>query len=107
MERRRTADLRALRDLNFVAESDPPVTGEMDRQRAGRRAGCGIFRDAVRRREHPRLPALARPGEAIDARMREARERAEVGRECDDLLLAAELEKDVFRAEVIELDGKT
>ena len=46
IQQRRPPDLRALLDLDPLAEGDPAVTGEMDRQRAGRRAGRGVLGDA-------------------------------------------------------------
>src|SRR5439155_15734586 len=78
----------------------------MNGQRTGRRACCRVLRNAVCRREHARLPALARAGEAVDARV-EASERPEVGRETRHLLLAAQLQEDVLGPEVVELDRQT
>ena len=46
VQRRRPADLGALRDLDLVAERDPPVPREVERERAGRRAGGRILGDA-------------------------------------------------------------
>ena len=41
VERRRPADLRALRDLDLLAERDPPVPGEVKRERPRGRAVAG------------------------------------------------------------------
>src|SRR5207244_13481396 len=65
-------------DLDLLSERDPPVPGEVDRQRPGRRTRRRVFRDTARGREHARLPILAGSGEAVDADL-EGRERAKVG----------------------------
>src|SRR5213593_1637284 len=70
VQRRRPADLRALRDLDLVAEADSPVAREMDGERPGGGARRGILRYAVRGSEHARLPARAGDREAVDARDR-------------------------------------
>jgi len=49
-------------DLDLVAEADPAVAREMDGQPAGGRAAGRILGDAVRRCEHPRLPAPSGAG---------------------------------------------
>src|SRR5919204_2925597 len=56
VERRRPADLRALGDRDLVAESRSPVACEVDCERARRRPGRRIFRDAAPRSERARLP---------------------------------------------------
>src|SRR5206468_5955088 len=69
-ERRRPTDLRALGDLDLVAEGDPAVTREMQGQRAGGRARGRILRDSTARREHPRLPPRTGTREAVDPEIR-------------------------------------
>src|SRR6185295_849751 len=102
----RTADLRALRHLDFYAGLDATVPHEVDAERSARRPGRGILVDAARRREHPCLPVRSRTGEAVDPELRQASERTEVGLEGRDLFLAAELKEDVMRSEVVYLDGQ-
>ncbi len=87
VERRRTVQLGALRDLDLLAERDAAVACEMDRERAGRRARRCILGDAVTGREHPRLPA--RPvdvREAVDAVAGRPLERDQVGPQRRDLV---------------------
>ena len=78
----------------------------MDGERPGGGARRRILRDAVHGSEHPSLPARAGAGEAVDARVGETRERAEVGIERRNLVLASERDVHVCRPEVIELDGQ-
>ena len=106
VERRWAVDLRPLLDLDLLAEGDPAVAREMDRERPGCRARCGVLDDAVVRGEHARLPALPVAREAIDAVGCRARERGDVGLQRRDLLGRAELDVDVARAEVVALDRK-
>src|SRR5207237_7869558 len=61
---RRSTDLRALVDLDLVAEADPAVPGEMERERPGGRARRRILADPVGRDEDARLPAVAVAGKA-------------------------------------------
>ena len=51
-------------DLDLVAEPDPSVPGEVERERPRGRAGRRILGDPVRRDEDARLPALAVAREA-------------------------------------------
>ena len=67
VQRRRPPELDALVDLDLVAEADPSVPGEMERERPGGRAGRRILGDAVGRDEDARLPALAVAREAVGA----------------------------------------
>ena len=55
-ERRVPPDLDALHDLDLVAERDAAVASEMQRERAGRRAGRRILGYAESRDEHAGLP---------------------------------------------------
>jgi len=48
-----------LPDHDLVAEADPTVAGEVERERSCCRAGSGILTDAVRRNEDACLPAPA------------------------------------------------
>src|SRR5205823_3583919 len=76
---RRPSDLGALRDLDLVAEGDPPVTGEMEGERSRGRAGGRILRNPTARREHSRLPASAGAREAVDPQIRRQLEPSQVG----------------------------
>ena len=68
VERRRPPDLDALVDLDLVAELDPAVPGEVERERPRGRAGRRILGNAVRGDEDARLPALAVAREAARCR---------------------------------------
>ena len=104
MQRRRAPDLDALADHDLVAERDPPVTRQMERERPGGRAGRRILRDAVGRDEDARLPALAVAGEAARSVGIELQQRGDVGAERGHGRGRAELDEDVARALAVELD---
>src|SRR5262245_22574389 len=105
-EHARTADLDALRDLDLLAERNEPVSGEMVRERTGGRSGGGVLAHPETGPEHPRLPASARAGEAVDADHAELSERRQVGAQPCDLVLALERCEDVADPVVIDLDRK-
>src|SRR5207247_6938324 len=94
-----------LRDLDFLAEADPPVPRQVHGERAGSGAGRRILRNAAAGSEHPRLPARARAGEATRAEhWGQVAERAEVGPQRGHLLLRAQGDVDVPSTVVVELD---
>src|SRR5512133_1856004 len=104
IQRRRSPYLSALRHLHFLTELGAAVTCQMDPERSTRRAGGRILGNTARRCKHPRLPARPRTREAVDAYGREPTERTEIGLERSDLLLAGELEEDMVRTQVVDLD---
>ena len=105
VELRGAADLDALRDLDLLAERDPPVTREVQCQRPGRRPGRRILGDTARRREHPVLPPRALAGEAVEAeRGRLQGQAGHVRPERRNLVLRAEADVHVPDAVVVELD---
>src|SRR6266446_3430208 len=106
VERRGAADLRALRDLDLVAERDAAVPYEMQRERAGGRAGRGILRHAERRPEHARLPAQAVPGEAVDPVRADRSEPLLVWLQRGDILRRGQSDVHVAQAVVVHLDRK-
>ncbi len=57
VNQRRPLDLGSLAYLDLVAERDPAVTSEMDRERPRSRAGRRILGNAEARGEHPGLPS--------------------------------------------------
>src|SRR5437763_2636998 len=105
-EGRRPADLGALGDLDLVAEADPPVPRQVQRERSGRRTGRWVLRDPAPGGEHPRLPPRPGAGEAVDAEIRRQLERPQVGPEPRHLLRRAKRYIDVPHPVVIELDGE-
>jgi hypothetical protein len=104
VQRRRPAYLGPLRHLDLLAELGAAVTCQMDAERSARGAGRRILGDTARRCKHPRLPARPRTREAVDAYGRETTERTEIGLERSHLSLAAELEEDMVRPQVVDLD---
>ena len=66
-------------DLDLLAEADPPVPGEVERDRARGRAGRGILADTVGGHEDARLPDVPVAREAGRAGRRELLQRDEVG----------------------------
>src|SRR5207237_2734840 len=104
VERRRTPDLGALRDLDLVAPGDPAVTRQMHRQRARSRTGGRVLRNPAEA-EHPRLPAGARPGEAVRPESGRKTQAIQVRAQPSDLLFGAQGHVDVLRTVVVELDG--
>src|SRR5262245_39439891 len=107
MQPARTSDLGSLGDGDLVPEPDPPVPGEVAGERPRRGACRRVFRHAVRRSEHARLPARAVAREAVRAHdALEALERLDVRLERLDGLDARKRDVDVSHAVVIELDGQ-
>ena len=89
VQRRRAPDLRALRDLDLLAEGDAAVAGEMERERPRRRAGRGILVDAGAGDEHARLPPLSVSREAVGPFAQQFRERAHVRTQPNHVLAAS------------------
>ena len=102
IQHRRPADLRALADLDLLAEPDPAVTGQVDGQRARGRAGGRVLRYADGRVEHPRLPRAAAAREAVRAHLQFG-QGGQVRPERGDGFLAGQLDVDVRRAVAVEL----
>src|SRR5262249_33649893 len=101
----RPAELLALADDDLLAEPDPPVAAEVDRERAGGGARGRVLGNAVGRGGHPRLPARARAGEAVGAYWRaDLCQRRHVGAQRRNRLLALELDVDVEGAVLVGLD---
>src|SRR5262249_27306021 len=105
-ERGRTAELRALLDLDLVAPRDASVAREMDGDRTGRRSRRGILVDAVTRNEDARLPRVAVEGDARSSVRVQILERREVGPKRGDRSGRVELDDDVSRALEIRLDRR-
>src|SRR5205085_3227383 len=97
VQERRSTDLRALADLDLLAEADAPVAAEMDGQRSRSRARRWILGHAAAGGKHARLPAPTGSGEAAGGGRPELGEGAHVRRERRHLLLALELHEDVQR----------
>src|SRR5207244_1551959 len=105
VERRRPVDLRALRDLDLLTEGDAPMPGEVKRERPRRRAGRRILGNAAAGNEHPRLPAPAGAGDAVDAEhFAEVEDARQVRPQRRHLVLRAEADVDVLEAVVVDLD---
>ena len=76
-EQRRPADLGALADLDLLAEGDPAVAGEVERERARGRAGRGVLGDAERRaRTCASSSALPAPAKQLTLSVPSAPQRA-------------------------------
>jgi uncharacterized protein (TIRG00374 family) len=103
VQHRRPADLRALADLDLLAEPDPAVPGQVDGQRARGRAGGRILGYADRRVEHPGLPRAAAAREAVRAHLQVGKG-GEVRPDRGDRVLAGQLDVNERRAVTVQLD---
>jgi len=78
VQRGRASDLRALRDLDLLAERDAAVPREVERERSGRRARRRVLVDRVRGNEDARAPAPSLAREAVHPFAQQRRERLQV-----------------------------
>ncbi len=105
VERRRPADLDALGDLDLVAEGDPPVPRDVERERPRGRARRRVLCDRTAGHEHPRLPPGPRACDRVDAeQLVVVGQPPEVGLQRRHLLLGAQRDEHVVQSVVVHLD---
>ena len=100
------ADLDPLDDLDLLAERDPPVAGEVDRERARRRAGRGVLVDPVAGTKTRDFQWPSSRAKQLTPALTSRPSAAKFGSSATDLGGRAQLDVDVRRAEIVELDAE-